>query len=215
MANAWNLGDIMSKATQALGNRTDIVLADASFYANEAARIVYDAIPHEGQEAIAISSTTSGEDKITLPADFQEILTLSNLSDGGGSPDVLDPINEVELASYSTDTGTPLHYAQFANWLELRPSPDSSYSLELRYRKQQSTMTETTTVPSVATRFRYAVFLKTKQLLAENVVRDEVEAQRANADYLDFLGQVPSDRALRYREQRYLGISLPTSTLKP
>lgn len=215
MANAWTLADLMSRSTSALGNRADIALADCSFWANEAHRVVWDAQPHDQQEAIAISSTTSGEDKITLPADFQEIITISNLSDGGGSPDVLDPINLVELASYSTDTGTPLHYAQFATWLELRPSPDSSYSIELRYRKQLSTMTETTTAPSVATRYRYAVMLKTAELLAQNVIRDPQKSVEFRAEFIDYMSSVPSDRALQYREQRYLGVSLPTSTTKP
>src|SRR3990167_10677681 len=139
MSNAWSLGDIASRVTYALGQRSDLALSDISFWANEASRMAWDAMPHDLQEKIAVSSTTSGEDKVTKPSDFQELLTLSNLS---ASPaDLLEPLNLHQLDSWTTDLGTPTHYAEFNNWFELRPSPDSSYSLALRYRAQPSTMT--------------------------------------------------------------------------
>ncbi len=60
----WNLGQLLSRTTAALGNRTDITLSDASFWVNQAHSEVWDALPHFQQEAIAISSTTLNEDKI-------------------------------------------------------------------------------------------------------------------------------------------------------
>lgn len=207
MSNAWDLGTICSRVTYALGQRGDLGLSDVSFWVNEANRLVWDAMPHDLQEKIAVSSTTSGEDKITKPSDFQELLTISNLST---SPqDVLQPINLYDLESWTTDLGTPRGYCEFSNWLELRPSPDSSYSLSLRYRAQPSTMTTLTTVPSVATRFRYPVFLKATQLVAQHVAKDEAAAAfHGNLFVAEMASTVP-DRALRIREQRYAAAGLP------
>ncbi len=77
---AWSLADIMSNATAALGQRSDIALSTASFWANEGYEEVWSQLPSDEQEAIAVSSTTVNEDKITLPTDFQEPISLSNTS---------------------------------------------------------------------------------------------------------------------------------------
>jgi len=207
---AWSLGEIVSTATQALGNRSDIALSTASLWANESQREVWDVTPHDLQEAIAVSSTTVNEDKITLPSDYQELLVLSNLSVSiGGKPVLLDEINLDDLESWSATTGEPTHYALYSDWLELRPVPDSAYSLQLRYRKQLSDMTELTDVPSVATRFRYAVFLKTKELLAQHAINAPELAIQARNDYLSFMASNPSDRALRQRENHFFGLGIP------
>jgi len=208
MANTWTLGDYTSRITYALGQRSDLALSDVSFWTNEASRMVWDAMPHDLQENLAVSSTTSGEDKITKPSDFQEVLTLSNLSTS--PPDVLEPLNIHQVESWTTDLGTPTHYLEFSNWIELRPSPDSAYSMQLRYRAQPSTMTATTASPSVATRFRYAVFLKAVELTAQHLARDPARAAEYGQAYVgEMLSTVP-DRALRIREQRYASASLPT-----
>jgi len=204
---SWTLGNIVSNATMALGNRSDIALSTASFWANEAQREVWDAMPSDLQEGIAVSSTTSGEDKITLPSDFQEILHLSNLSQSPNVP--LEHMNVENADSWYTDLGTPTHYMQYSNWLELRPVPDSAYSLQLRYRKQLSDMTALTAVPSVATRFRQAVFIKTKELLATNAIRSPELAAEARGEYIAFMSKTPSDRALRQREDHFMAMSLP------
>lgn len=205
----WNLGTLMSSATAALGNRTDIPASTVSFWVNEAQRFVWDQLPHDQQEAIAISSTTVNENRITLPTDFQELLVLSNIS-GGGAPAPLYPMNPWDIDSASTGTSTPTNYMLYADWLELWPSPDSSYSLQMRYRKRLATMTATTAVPSVATRFHYAVFLKATELLAQHVTLDPQTAAVNSNAYVAYMMSTPNDRALRMREQRYVGLSLPT-----
>lgn len=211
MSLSWTLGDILSAATTALGNRGDVSASQASFWANEAQRQVWDMLPHDLQEGIAVSSTTSGQNKISLPTDYQEALVLSNLS---VTPNVvLQPINFTLGDSWTTQLGTPTRYGLFANWLELFPSPDSSYSLQLRYRKQLSTMTDVAAVPSVATRFRYPVMVKTAALLAQNVTFDQERAAQLSQQFFVSMTQMPNDRALRMRENHYTGVSLPTQRL--
>lgn len=207
MTLQWTLGQIVSHATQALGNRGDVALSDASFWANEAQRQTWDFVPHNAKEAIAISSTTSGGNRITLPSDFEEMLDLSNLSITPPQP--ILPTNYVLADSWTTTLGSPSRYVEFNNWLELVPSPDSSYSIQMRYRKLCSTMTALTDVPSIATKFRYPIFLKTKQLLAEHVTFDAAQAVAASSEFVNYMNALPNDRALRLREQHYLGVSIP------
>jgi hypothetical protein len=193
---SWTLGDVVSRATAALGNRSDIGLSTASFWANQAEDIVWNPLPHDAKDALAVSSTTSGEDKITLPTDFQALLNVSNLSAAGR--DLLEVYNIDDVDSSSTNIGTPIKFVRFANWLELWPSPDSSYSIQIRYEKRRSDLTETTHPLSVGTRYGQAVFLKTCELLAQEVV--DVEKQREfNNRYINYMASIPSDLALRQR----------------
>ena len=204
---SWTLSDLVSNATVALGNRSDIALSTASFWMNEAQRVVWDACPHDLMEGIAHSSTTSGEDKITLPSDFEELLLLSNLSADPADP--LEQCNIENAVSWDTDLGTPTHYLLYSDWLELRPSPDSSYSLELRYRKALSDMTELTDRISVATRYGQAVFLKGSELLAKYVTHDDEKAAEMGNAYVAYMSTTPTDRAKRHRENRFMSVSLP------
>jgi len=206
---SWTLGDIVSTATIALGNRTDITLSQASLAANQAALEVWSQLPFDEQESLAVSSTTVNEDKVTLPSDFQELLVISNMSTNLPHGRPLDPLNLDQTDAYSDSSGVPQFYTLYSTWLELRPIPDSAYSIQLRYRKQLSDMTETTDVPSVSTRYRMAVYYKTKEILAEEYILDSEAAALAHNKYVSYMASMPSDRALRNREGRGHGLSLP------
>ena len=210
MSTAWTLGTIVSRATAALGNRTDITLSDGSFWMNLAQENVWDAMPHDLQEKLAVSSTTSGENRITLPSDFKELLNI-RLSSSSGSQDVLQLINpdDIDSNSNATRLGIPVEYMPYADFLELRPSPDSAYSVQMRYRAQLGTLVAESDRLSVATRFGEAVFLKTTQLLADNVVRDFNSGAAFGDRYVRFMLQTVPDRALRQRERHDMGVSLP------
>ena len=201
----WTLAQLCSQTTTALGNRSDLALSTVSFWVNEAENEIWSQLPESQQEALAISSTTVNEDKISYPSDFLELIALSNLSDDRS---LLDPLNADQVVGWSNYSGMPTHYAEYATWIELRPIPDSAYSLELRYRKQRSDMTATTAIPSIATRYRRGIMLKAKALLARHVVLDPVMAATADNEYLSFMGSLPNDRALRVRDQHAIGCSL-------
>lgn len=210
MSIAWTLGTIVSRATAALGNRLDITLSDGSFWANVAQEEVWDLLPHDQQEQIATSSTTSGENRITLPLDFQELLNI-RVSSTSNRHDILQQLNVDGIDSNSTATvlGIPTHYLPYADFIELRPSPDSAYSVQMRYRVQLATLVAETDRISITTRLGQAVFLKTTQLLADNVVRDFNSGAAFGDRFVRFMFQTPSDRALRMRERHDLGVALP------
>ena len=215
MSNSWPLSDIVSKATAGLGNREDITLSDASFWANESHRFLWDTYPHDQQELIAVSSTTSGERTLVKPAGFLEMLNIQISSSTGTttasneSKNGLQPLNYFEYDALSVATGRPTHYLDYGEALELYPTPDSSFSLQMRYKGSAPIITALTEVPSISTRLRYAMMLKTRQFMAENIINDEEAAVRAENAYLRYMGQTPSDRALKQRGKKYTGTSLP------
>lgn len=203
----WNLQNIMSNVTASLGRRSDIGVSTLSFWTNEAQRQVWDQHPHSLQEAIAVSSSTSGENRITLPTDFQELLWLSNIS--FNPPVTMTPTTLAHAASYQSYLGQPVVYYQYADWLELYPKPDSAYSLQMRYRKRMTNMLALTDLPSVDTMWHYAVYLRAKELVASNVALDEVAAKTAASDYERFVARTPNDRARKVRENKFAAVSLP------
>jgi len=203
----WTLGTIISRSTAALGNRLDIDVSMASFWANEAQRFVWDQSIHDAQELLAISSTTSGERTIAKPVGHRELLSLSigtasNMSAG------LRPLNVQQYDTLSQATGRPTDYLEYNDYLELYPTPDSGYSLTLRYRGEVPYMTSLSDVPSVATRFRYAVYLKTRSFVADEINDDDGQLKAEN-EFVRYMNMTPSDRALKQREKHYVGASLP------
>lgn len=207
---AWTLADLMSRATTRIGRRADISVSDASFWVNVAYQEVAQAAPGALLETITVSSTTSGENRLELPADFMEIINLSWLTDiGHGSARTLrrTSVEQVDQAGF-TPIGKPQQYVLFNNWLELWPSPDSSYSLQLRYHAYPSDMTATTQVPSLATEWRPAVLYLSEVFLNEHV-GNELEAASSRAKYASYVASLKDTQARR-QASGGMRISLPT-----
>lgn len=202
----WTLGACMSEATQLLGSRSDIPVSRASLYANQAALDIHFAVDPQEMEGLAISSTTSGENKITLPPDFYAPLNLSNIS--MNPPQTLDLWNSQDVDSSWTYLGPPVRFSLYNTYLQLWPSPDSSYSLQLRYQTRPSVLTITTSVPSFDTRFGMAWVYRTAELLADSYV-DYEKSAIMRQKYLATISTVPSDGALRQRNREGMRVSMP------
>lgn len=190
----------MSKATTRIGRRSDIAASDASFYVNMAYQEVAQAAPSALMETLTVSSTTSGENRLELPADCMELVNLSWLTQlGTNSARTLrrTSLDRVDQAGFDP-IGKPTEYALFNNWLELWPSPDSAYSLQLRYIAYPSDMTTTTAVPSLATEWRPAVLYLAEALLHEHVGND-LEGATARARYAGYVASLLDTQGRRQK----------------
>jgi hypothetical protein len=123
---SFTLATIISETTAMLGNRTDLTGSRVSLYANKALEFIWNAVEHDKSEALAVSSTTSGENRITLPTDIQELTAISNTS--AVPPQLLLPWNVNDIDSSYTYSGTPQNYVLFSDYLELWPTPNSAFS---------------------------------------------------------------------------------------
>ena len=202
----WTLGNCMSFATAALGNRSDIAVSTASHWANVAHIALTNALEPQGLEGLAVSSTTSGENRITLPTDFMAAINLSNIS--STPPSILDPDQAFDFDSALTTFAAPLKYALYGNSMELWPTPDSSYSLQLRYQVRPSVLTNATASPSFDTRWGMAWCYETTALLA-NSIKEWDTGTFHHGKYLQEMVSVPSDKALRQRDRAGMRISIP------
>lgn len=191
------------------GGRVDWDLSAASFYANLAYTEVGQQAGHIPKEAIAVSSTTSSENRVALPPDFDYTIGLT-LYEGSSSTATLSRQTtahqltgrDVQWADSRDlpDSGVPEHYVQFSTWFTLVPSPTSAYSLQLRYMTKAPTLVYSTDTPVLDDRWHPAILYKTVELLEAS--RNNVEGEAiARNRYLSYVMTVPSDRALRQRDK--------------
>ena len=201
-----SLQDVISRATTLAGGRRDISASEVSFYANIAAAEIYGQVWHTPLEALAISSTTSGENRISLPSDFDGMISISNLStDGVVGGRQLKPVTGDWIDSQATTTGAePEAYALYGTWMELYPSPDSSYSLQLRYWAKQPTIIASTGTPAFDEKWHPAWLYKTVELLEARSGNPEGEALARNR-YVSYMASQRDDKTMR---QQAKGIGL-------
>jgi len=219
-----NLGTICSNATTMSGGRLDWALSEASFWANLAYSEVATRInPHRPMEGLAISSTTSGGNRIATPTDFDYPLAFTlyipswSTATSSGTWVVplrlrdyrwidAQPINGDNSAT-NTTAGIPEAYVVAASWLELWPSPNSAYSLQLRYMTKVPTLVQSTDTPVLDERWHAAILYKTVELLEAS--RNNVEGESlARNRYLSYVGSCPTDTALRQRDRTGLVMRL-------
>ena len=205
-----NLGQIASMATTFNQGRLDLSLSDCSFYANIALMEVATRVQHQPLQGIAVSSTTSGENRVSIPDDFDYPinLTLSDSSSGPvGSPMQLQIREPAWIDSLTSQVGIPKWYAMYDSWIELAPSPDSAYSLQLRYGKKIRAMMDSTDTPGINERYHPAIAFKTAEYLA--AARNDLEQEAvARARYLSYMQSTPSDMAYRQRAQEGMSVSI-------
>lgn len=213
---AFNLGELCSKATAGVGRRSDISLSEVSFWVNVAYFDVANSIDDHLRERIAVSSTTSGENRIDLPTDCDEILNVNMIwSWSTSSSAVSNTKNLPRISATDADhsgylpVGEPTGYAPFNTWMELYPSPNSGYSIQMRYRSMVTDMLSLTDQPSIATNYRPAILLKAQEHLYRHL-GNYAGAQSANNAYIDFMARQKSDAAKRQADENRYGVGVVT-----
>src|ERR1041385_4305075 len=206
----FSLGELCSTPTQFRGGRNDWSLSEASRFANMAYSEVYNRPGHVPLQAVAISSTTSGENRYQLPPDWNYGLALT-LYQGSGSTNTTGSRSTTVMRLVQRDanwvdaqpiglSGVPEFYVQYAQWFELWPSPNSAYSMQLRYAVKPQTLVDSTATLILDERWQSAVLYKTIELLEGS--RKKVEGEMlARNRYINFCAVTLSDQALQQRDR--------------
>lgn len=204
-----SLAQCCSRATEMAGGRLDWGLSDVSFYSNLAAQEVAQQSGHIAKEAIAVSSTTSGENRYALPADFDYSTALTLFVGSNSTADtsryttsyVLQGRDANWIDSRSLpDNGIPEFYVLYNTFFELAPSPTSAYSLQLRYMARVPTLVNSSETLLLDDRWHPAWLYKTVELLEAS--RNNVEGEMvAHNRYLQYVATVPTDRQLKQRDR--------------
>lgn len=212
-----NLGQVCSMSTTFAGGRNDFQLSEASLYANLALEQVVEAAGtrHGPRESIAVSSTTSGGNRVALPTDFAAPLSVT-LYVGSSSTNTLSRVTStVPLLQKDTPfldaqdnefvSGQPLYYAPYASWMELFPSPNSAYSLQLRYVARQPTLVLSTDTPALSAPWHQAWAYKTIALV--EAARNNPEGEQiAEARFRSYVATIPTDLAQKQMDRRSMSL---------
>lgn len=196
---SWTLGKLMSTATIRIGHRADIAASDVSFWINEAYMEVAQLANPSLLEFLAYTSIVSGESRIAPPDAFQEVIHLSYFTPGpiANSNGTLKRISTEEMdAKGHYPVAKSTSYAMYNDWIELWPSPDSSYSLLMRYRSYATDMVDTSDIPSVETEWRKAILYLGEAYLHELVGNNE-EGAVARGRYYTYTQSLKDAKAHR------------------
>lgn len=203
------LAQVCSRATEMAGGRADWALSDVSFYSNLALQEVAQQSGHLNKEAIAVSSTTSGENRYALPADFDYSTALTLYVGSNSTADTSRYTTSYVLQGQDAnwadsrslpDTGIPEHYVLYSTFFELYPSPTSAYSLQLRYMTKHPALVQSSETCLLDDRWHPAWLYKTVELLEAS--RNNVEGEMvAHNRFLQYVATVPTDRQLKQRDK--------------
>ena len=219
------LAQIASHATRMAG----LPLAPLSLV-SEYINVAYSMLVHtrgvelSQQETIAYASTSTGTDnaRLAAPSDFDRALGLKYARPNSWStatsrtttwvPLVKEPAPQLNTVWVQSDTsGEPAAYAEFATWFELRPSPDSAYSVELRYQRKAAEITASTATPALDEQWHWALVLKSAELLAGAFASDATSEALARNRYAIYVSNLRLDQAKKRADQRGMYVSFAKS----
>lgn len=218
-----SLGQCMSMATTLAGGRNDFLPSEASAWANMGLEQVYVASGshHNAREALAISSTTSGGNRIGLPTDFGYPLAFTMYVGSSSTNTTSRTTASVSLSQRDVgwadaqdnqvSGGVPESYVLFSSWAELFPSPNSAYSLTLRYGTEAPILVASTETPALSPRFHQGWLYKTAELL--HAARGDVEGEAlARNRYVNYMGTLTTDRGQRQQDRRSMNVTVVMGT---
>lgn len=197
----------MSQATTLAGRRDDLSASVVSFWANQAYTDYTRDFKEFLSEKTNVYSVSSGDSLLTVPADFGEVVALSQIStaaDQNYSVPQIAPEDADRIGYYPV--GAPRGYFIYNDKLQLWPSASSSANtthassirqLMLRYRNVHQDLTSTASVPSIATEHRIAVLWKTIEYI-HTLVGNVEEAIVAEARYTQHLAAFKDAAAKRH-----------------
>lgn len=212
------LEQIASHATRlaSLGNAAPS-LSIVSEYVN----IAYSMIAHMSgvelteQETIAYASTSTGTTnaRLAMPSDYDRALGLKIGVPNSWSTATSrttewralgkGPAPEINTLWVQSDlSGIPEAYGEFATWFELTPSPNSAYSIELRYQRKPSDMTQSTATPALDEQWHWALALKTAELLVSTFASNESSERLAAQRYRTYVSNLRLDQGKKRADTR-------------
>ena len=204
------LGQMISRATELAGGRLDWDISAASFYVNQAATYIGNAlgIEHRSLESSYATTIASGVSRMALPADYNYAIALSIGSSAPSASTSWRQLGKRDIGwadnfagRLDSTTGRPEAYVEYQGRFEIVPSPNSSYSLVMRYRSNVSEVTGSTATHNLDMQWHWPVVLKAAELLASS--RDDVESeQRARNRYIDYMNMVLPDQSKKWMDQR-------------
>ena len=136
-----NYSDLKTSVANYLG-RSDLTSVIPDFISFAELRLSRDLRTRQMLKS-ATASTVSGDGKVALPTDFLELRDLHIQ----GNPRI--PLNYMSPAMFTRDaradeSGKPVFYTILSTEIELAPTPDTAYTLEILYYAKPTVLSNTT-----------------------------------------------------------------------
>lgn len=220
------LAQLMSHATR-MANAPSLTASLASEYVNLAYTMVaLDAgVQHAPRETLAFASTstdtTTIENRVALPTDCDYVIDFkigipNSWSTATSRTTAWTPLRKQpapwgDSGERSDITGQPTVYAEFNTWLELRPSPNSIYSVQMRYARKLDEMTSSTSTPVLDNQWHWGIAVKAAELIAAQSQDSALEVRNAER-YGRYVSTLRLDQAKRRMDTRGMHVTLLRST---
>jgi hypothetical protein len=151
-------------------------------------------VQHTAMEARSTAIVTLANDEpefISLPSDFQTMRRIRISSETGKPRLEFMAQSQLEDYRYSIDnvTGQPIYYTIVGNEIELAPTPNEAYTLEMVYRANLSALTSNNTTNWLLT-FAPDVYLYGVLLEAAAYIKDEAALSVWGAAFTSSLDQL-------------------------
>ncbi len=212
-----NLAQVCSMATRLVKGGEARNLSEVSQWANFALEQV-SSLPHahhKPREGLAISSSTSGGNRIALPTDFDYPIAFTLYQGSTSTATTSRSTTQVPLMQRdgawvdAQDNqfygGIPSNYVWYSTWLELYPSPNSAYSLQLRYAAKQAELSSSTATATLDYKWNQAWVYKTAELLAAS--SGDAAGEAANRErYVNYVRSIPTDQAMGQHDRRSMTV---------
>lgn len=126
-----NYGELKTLLTSYL-HRTDLADQVPTFIAMAQARINRDVMIQDFT-SLATVSITSGDRFVALPDDCKSLINVQITTSSGRK--ALLPLSSVQMDTLYKDvySGQPCNYAVYGKQIELQPTPETDYTLEVLY----------------------------------------------------------------------------------
>lgn len=216
------LAQLASHATR-LAGAPATPLSLASEYVNLAYAMVAQSsgVQHAARETVAhastSTSTTTAENRLALPSDFDYAIgvrlgvpnswSTATSRTTTWKPLPKQPASWFETCVHNSDlSAEPEVYGEFATWLELSPSPNSAYSVEMRYARKITEMTASTATPILDEQWHWAIALKASELLASTSAESQLELRNARR-YMLYVQGLRVDQTRRRMDERGMRVA--------
>lgn len=204
------LAQMISQATTLAGGRLDWTPSEVSFYVNQGVAYIAlnSSVQHRSLESSYATTIASGVSRMRLPSDYNWPAALSL---GSSVPSASTQwrtltktdIGRADVAAGRLDaTQRPEMYVEYGDAaFEIVPSPNSSYSLVLRYQRQPAEMTASSATCELNMQWHWAAVLKATELLAMSRGDYELEQVCRNR-YIDYMSTLLPDQDKKWMDAR-------------
>lgn len=211
------LAQATSQATLFAGGRPDWSASDVSFYINQAIGYIArnERLVHTSLESSYATTIASGVSRMRLPTDYDDAVTLSLGSTVPSGSTQWRPLGKQDIAWADTfggrydATARPEGYVEYGEThFEIVPSPNSSYSLVLRYHTLPPVITSSSATLPLNERWHWPTVLKAAELLAAS--REDLTHEMLNRNrYIDYMSTILPDQDKKWMDQRGTAQPLP------